>query len=794
MLKIWMDSTNQKYCSCSVKEIIRVVFLIILNNYFIIAPDRFRKAEATPTANANLVPEQIIGDLVNPTPQISANPDEIQYIYLPIANPQAWEVIDLDNLFLFSISDPMSSLKTALFIVPNSTPDRTPVLLPNAQPIPNPIKDPRYQIAPRTVDLAKLNPALTQIVVNDVPLTHRSQFEVTGGTDIGDRSTTNPLLNATRLDSLEAQESVSNNRIYRTEYRSNYSQLRTVRQQRNIITTIRTPETVFGFRQQISFVGDCINGIVSPTGVKEICTYVPGLKTDESSIDPKTLIPSRIFPTSQFGDVVTPASLLAIKAPGFQGGANGQLLGLDLYFPRVGAEVGNSQSKAPSYDRFESTTTVPTISFGRIHQVILANGRETAIARTVRGTNYVLNDRNTSWMAGIQAATELLPNVEPFLTSGKRGGSIEVDRSLLVAANNNRIPENSFTAYYGGIGSGFTPTDSRASTSNYRGIWLGFSPVVDRQISSSGDSFQAISGERVTLSSGGEGGIETGASVTALLNQNNFNSSAVSNAYVQTYLTRYEREGTTTSSSTIRERTDYLPHLSATGNVTSPDSAFRYYTGVIFNPNRTSSSSTNKAYVGIDYTKVERRGFNYNFAFIGYANPDPEYYSKLNLNFSKQVPLGKNPAYNLSLSGTINYVLDGAKVYDAVNFRSASSFLNIGATTNLGDVSVGASYYIATNLPNSIGNLLSTSAAWKINSELSLSASYTPLNENQSRSPFGASANIRLGSNPSAPTLSLSWNRNEIDLGVDSNNNRTGIADNVFSAYIRFDAPLNSFR
>jgi hypothetical protein len=785
MLKIWVHSTNQKYDSCSVREIMRVIFLIILTSYFLIAPsDR--------SANANLVPEQIFSDGVNPTSQTSVNSDEMTSL---ISNPQLREVVDLNTLFLPSISPPISPSNTALFIVPNSTPDRTPILLPNAKPIPDPIKDPRYQIAPRSVNLAKLNPALTQIVVNDVPITHRTQFEITGGTDIGDRSTTNPLLNATKLDSPELQESVSSNRIYRTEYRTNYSQLRTIRQQRDIITTIRTPETLSGFRQQISFIGDCIGVAPSPTGVKQICTYLPGLKTDESSIDPKTLIPRRILPTSQFGDIVTPASLLAMKAPGFQGGANGQFLGLDLYFPRVGAEVGNSQSQDRSYDRFESTTTVPTISFGRINQVILANGRETAIARTVRGTNYVFNDQNTGWMAGIQAATELLPNVEPFLTSGKKGGSVEIDRSLLVAANNNRTPENSFTAYYGGIGSGFTPGDSRASTSNYRGIWIGFSPVVDRQVSSNGNSFQAIGGERVSLSAGGEGGVDTDTNVSALLNQNNFNSSAVSNAYVQTYLTRYEREGTTTSSNTIRERTDYLPHLSATGNVTSPDSVFRYYTGVIFNPDRTTSSSnTTKAYVGIDYTKVEERGFNYNLAFIGYANPDPEYYSKLALNLSKQVALGKNPAYNLSLSGNINYVLDGAKIYDAVNFRSASSFLNIGARTNLGDVSVGATYYVATDMPNSIGNLLSTSASWQISSGLSLSGYYTPLNENQARSPFGASANIRLGSNLTAPTLSLSWNRNEIDLGVDSNNNRTGVTDNVFSAYLRFDAPLNSFR
>ncbi len=837
MLKTWVPSTNRKYyCgnywgSIPISEMIRLIYSIVLISYFILG---FAKQ----SANANLVPEEIVvdrsvtakdslptlpnktiypGKIVGATQkslieeqqcrlELRTKPDNKQS--KPNRFTRAASISNVPcelksenspvtRLSVEPIIAPLTkieALTNPLFIVPSKPLNRTPILLPNAQPIPNPVKDPRYQIAPRSVNLGKLNPALTQIVINDVPVTHQTQFEVTGGTDIGDRSTTNPGVNATALNSPEASESVSSNRVYRTEYRSEYSQLRTVRQERNITTTVDAPETAFGFRQQISFIGDCLNGAVSSTGAKQICTYLPGLKTDESSIDPNTLIPRRILPTSQFGEIVTPESRLAIKAPGFQGGANGQLLGLDLYFPKIGTEAGNTQSKDRSFDRFESTTTVPTISFGRIHQVILANGRETAIARTVRGSNYIFNDRNTGWMAGIQAATELLPNVEPFLSSGKRGGSVEVDRSLLIAANNNRIPENSFTAYSAGIGSGFTPRDSRASTSSYRGIWVGFSPVVDRQVALSTIS-QSVGAERISLASGGEGGVETDTNVTSIFNQNNINSSGISNAYVQTYLTRYERDISTRNTSIIRERTDYQPHLSATGNVTTPDSVFRYYSGVIFNPNKTSNTTnTSKAYIGVDYTKVEERGFSYNLTAIGYANPDPEYYSKITLNVNKQIPLGKSPAYNLGISGSINYVLDGAKVFDAVNFRSASSFLNIGARTNLGDVSVGMNYYVATNMPNSIGNLLSTSASWKLSSGLTLSGYYTPTNDNAARSPFGASANIRLGSNPASPTLALGWNRNEIDLGVDSNNNRAGVAENVFTAYIRFDAPLNSFR
>lgn len=140
----------------------------------------------------------------------------------------------------------------------------------------------------------------------------------------------------------------------------------------------------------------------------------------------------------------------------------------------------------------------------------------------------------------------------------------------------------------------------------------------------------------------------------------------------------------------------------------------------------------------------------------------------------------------LNLSADVNYAIDGTKIFDAVSFRSANSDVNVGARAGFGNFSVGSTYYIATGMPNSIGNLLSTNAAWKLSDGLVLSGYYTPVNDNPARSPFGASASIRLGVNPTSPTLSLSWNRNVTDLGV-LNNVRSGVAENVFAAYIRFD-------
>jgi hypothetical protein len=675
---------------------------------------------------------------------------------------------------------------------------RTPIQLPKGKPAIAPKPDPRFLIAPRQLDLNQLNPAFTQVVVNDVVVNHRTQAEVTGGIETGDRRTTDVGLNATGLYSPKVEESVSDKRVYRIDYRSTYAQVRTLRQQREIKTTTITPETLFGMRQQISFTGDCLpgsgNNTVSATGDKLICSYLPGLKTDEASIDTQRLIPTRIPTTGAFGEVVTPESLAAMREPGFQSGANGQQVGLDLYFPRIGAQPGNSFATDSKFDRFESNNTVPMASIGRIHQVIVANGKNTAIARTVRGFNYIYGDLNTGWMAGIQAATELIPDFEPVIPNGKKGGSTAVDRNLLLAANNNRTPDNSFTAYYSGVGRGITPTGNQNNTANYHGLWVGFSPVVDRQVVSVGPVFKVLGPEKIVLFAGGEGGVKSSSTVTALVNQNSFDSSAITNGYVQTYLTRYEREVDTISSTTIRERTNYYPHLSATGNITTQDSVLRYYAGFIFNPNSNSANIASKTYLGVDYTKVEGSGLTYNLGAIGYLNPDSEYYSKLTGTISKQIGLGKNPAYNLNLSAGVNYAIDGTKIFDAVSFKSANSYVNVGARLGLGDVSLGTTYYQATSMPNSIGNLLSTNASWKISDGLILSGYYTPVNDNIARSPFGASASIRLGGNIYSPTLSLGWNRNEVDLGVNSSNARSGVSDNVFSVFLRFDAPPNIFK
>jgi hypothetical protein len=677
-----------------------------------------------------------------------------------------------------------------------STIDRSPVVpITPAAPTPPPIQDPRFLITPRDVKLDQALPLSTQVFIDEVSFTHRSQFEITGGVDLGNRRSTNPSFTGNALTGVTIQESVSKDRVYRVDYRSLYGKIRTVRQQREISTSTVAPETALGNRQQISVVADCLPGIANSPGIpgqRQICSYIPGLKTDETTISPETLLPTRFLNPSRFGDTVTPESLAAIRAPGFPSGANGQDLGLDLYFPLVGTRPGNTQSTEGTVERFESISDVPAITAGRIRQVIVTNGQQNALGRTVRGFTYPGSTYNFALNSGVQLLSELLPDIEPSVSPGVKGRPTSISRNLFLAANNNRSPENSFTAYQAGLGNSTTPINEKSvPTANYNSLWVGLSPIISRQALAR-TTYQTTGPERITLFSGGEGGIESNVSVVTAIGGTNLNNFNLTNAYSQAYLTLYERDINTLNSVVLKENTTYHPHVSLSGNVTTANSVLRYYGGAIFNTGYEQQPAQLHGYVGGDFTAVGVGGLNYGLAAIGYLNPTPEYYSRIAANVSQRVNLGRNPAYSLVFASSANYAIDGSSNLDTLNFRSGNSFLNVGATANIGPISLGANYFIPIGLPNQIDTLLSTNVSVKVINGVVLSGYYTPINENISRSTIGVSASLRLGKDYNSPTLSLSWNRNEIDFGR-AEASRIGYADNVYGIYFRFGAPGNPF-
>ncbi len=666
--------------------------------------------------------------------------------------------------------------------------------------ISNPVNS-QYLIAPRAVKLKDVNPRTTQIPINGIQTLHQSQSEITTGIDAGDQRNSTINLNGIKLFSPDATESVSRQRVYRIEYTNSYNQVQTVRQQRDISTTVIEPQTILGERQQISLIGDCLdftaggNGSSSATGTKQICTYIPGILTDNTSIDPDKLVPTKINQFAKFGEVVSPESLAAILQPGFQTGANGQKIGIDLYFPRVGTTDGNLTSSIPRVERREEQINIPTVTIGRMQQVLVSNGAQSGIGRTIRGFTFVLGDRNTAVNSGLQLLGAVLPDAEPRIPPGKSGRSATINPNLLLAANNARLPENSFTAYSAGWGYANNASDSQAGTpapAYYNNLWIGLSPTIDRKVFST-SSYHTTGSQRIKVASGGEGGAQSSVSSSISINDKNFSSPNIGNAYSQVYLTLFEQDADRFNTTLLRESTTYYPHISLSGNTTTANSVLRYYSGAIIDPGLVPRNGGNqfKAYAGIDFTQTTPGGLSYDLGAISYFNPDPEYSSRISASTSQKIGLGRNRAYNLVLNAGLNYAINGDTEFDKLKFRSGNSSINAGIAVNLGDVSLGATYFIPNGLPNSIDSLLSTNLTWRIKDNIAVSGYYTPINKNSPKSPYGLNAAFKFGKEYYSPSLVLNWSQNTTSFGQNAAGNQLSTNENVFGVFFHFGEPIN---
>jgi uncharacterized protein (DUF2062 family) len=166
-----------------------------------------------------------------------------------------------------------------------------------------------------------------------------------------------------------------------------------------------------------------------------------------------------------------------------------------------------------------------------------------------------------------------------------------------------------------------------------------------------------------------------------------------------------------------------------------------------------------------------------------YTSPDPEYHSYAIGSISQKLTL--SPKHSLTLSGNINYIADGQVTIDRTLFQSANSSISLGAIANLDRISLGISQAFASPLPNSTQTTLATSLAVKLTDNLSISGYWTPINQNPIRSPYGISANLRLGNQPNSPSLTLGWSHNTTEFGRDSLDRSIQQHDRLFTVILR---------
>ncbi|MEB3178606.1 MAG: hypothetical protein VKL59_06220 [Nostocaceae cyanobacterium] len=652
--------------------------------------------------------------------------------------------------------------------------DRQPT---QEQPKENAAVDPQYIIPPRIAANQKINPFTTNVPLNSTFINHLTENQFFTGVTFSDTLNTNFDVNGLIKINSQIEESLTKDNVFTVEQTGSYVQLQTVRKKRQISVEQKEPQTILGVQLQLSLTGSCFLG--EGTSDQQ-CTYTPGLSTDRNSIDPDTLFPKRIIQTSKVGDVVAPETLAAIKEPGFQRGVTGKEIGIDLFFPNAGSISGNSQSNETELKRKEEIENTLVGIYSTVRQVVRANDKEAVLGRTIRGYGFIVDDKNALLNTALQLGNFVLPDADPQVTASDNPVNKNINVNLFLAANNTRLPANSFTFYNAGIGRAESPKPgntslSKVPTANYNSIWLGVSPVIKRSLSNN-ERYEVTGPRRVVTAAGGEGGVDSNVDILSLVNGQRFDNNNLKDFYGQVYLTLYNQDVNAIRSSQYTEKTNYYPHISFSGNITGSDSVFRYYAGVI-------ASEEIKPYVGTDYTKNTLDGWTYSAAAIGYLNPDLDYYSQVQGSVAKRINLSKNT--NLVLSTGINYALDRPTRIDNFVIDSAGSSLSVGARANLGNVSVGVINYFGDILPNSIANTLLADLSVKFSDNFSVSAYYTPINESTSRSRYGASAQLKLGNQQTSPILGISWSNNEYSFGNDPNGNKLDITDNVFSVFLR---------
>lgn len=629
----------------------------------------------------------------------------------------------------------------------------------------------KYIIPPRVADEEKIQPRTTTIPLNGILINHLTKRQFGVGSSFGNNQNTSFDINTIVKLRGEVQENLTTNNIFTVDQSGEYLQLRTVRKSREINVNLTEPQTILGTELKLSITGSCILPGSNPD---QICTYTPGLRSADINAD--TLTPNRISQTTTVGDVVELETLAAISQPGFQSGAvNGEEIGIDLFLPNTGSFVGNSTGDDLSINRREEINNTPVATYSRVRQIVKVNDREAIMGRTIRGFSFILNDDNTLLNTALQLGYNLLPDIVPNIASSENRVNSNVNNNLFLAANNARLPANSFTAYHGGIAKAESVPPqatnlSEVPAATFNGIWLGASPIVKRS-SNIITSFQEISPLTVLSSGGGEGGFDSDVSFISLINNQEFSTANLDNYYSQVYVTIFNQEVNNVSSNRYREETEYVPHLSFTGNITGTRQALRYYTGVI-------GAESIKAYGGLDFTRNTANGWNFSGGVIGYVNPDVDYYSQVTGSVGKRFPLSGNNS--LVLSTGVNYAFDReTRSNDFVNS------ITLRGRVNLGNVWFGVTNYFGDILPDAIQNTLVTSVGIQFSNNFSLSAYYNPINQNSARSLYGAGARLRLGTNQNSPTLNLSWRNNEYDYGRNNPNLELKTNENVFKVFLR---------
>ncbi|MGI0483400.1 hypothetical protein ACN4EE_21790 [Geminocystis sp. CENA526] len=630
-----------------------------------------------------------------------------------------------------------------------------------------------YKIPPMIVDENNVPIIITSFPLNGFSLDHTKKFEINSAYQTGENISDNFYLNTIyKLDG-NVINSLTKNNIFTADSRGTYVKLTTLNKSSTITLTTVEPQNVRGTGIQQTFTGNCgiLNQNVSNPNSQ--CSYLPALVTDRNSIDPNTLIPTRIEQLGKLGQEVSPENLAILQQPGFQNrGVNGEFFGLDLYFPNVGRFPGNSQSNKTEVTRTESIETTNSLGIYRTRQIVKSNSEKAILARTIYGGGFIINDDNFLLNSLVNITGQFLPELEPTLEGSEDIANTNIHRNLFNSANNTRIPSDSFVIYHAGLGkinhqkiNVLSPSKKTNLVGIFNSVWLGLSPV-RKQTSTINSFIVSTSPERLILRAGGEGGLNSNISFVTSSNEQTINSISLNNFYIQAYISLYERDINFVTQQTLTETTKYYPHLSFTGNITDNDHIFRYYAGSI-------TSDQPKFYLGGDYTKFVNN-WRFNLASIYYVNPDQDYFSKVESSINKRFLLGNNSSITLSSGLRYAWNRDDSNILE----NPTDNFVGIGTTLRVYNVVLTLTQLLDL-LPDSIGNKLQGSISFPLINNVRLNGYLAPQRDINN---YG----IVLSYSYNSDTLfSLRWNRSIYDFGFDRFNNKLETTNNYYTFFFK---------
>ncbi|MBW4620220.1 MAG: hypothetical protein KME17_12810 [Cyanosarcina radialis HA8281-LM2] len=596
-----------------------------------------------------------------------------------------------------------------------------------------------YIIPPTVVPEEKLkNTQFTTIPLNNTIINHTTRWEL-------EPSIVDGTIGVSALYRIEGKvtQSISANNVFTSEQTGTYLQTLPFAQKRTTELVRKDPSTTIGFRLRTSLIGDC--ALIGKAEAGNWCTLVPGLRFDESSYDPKLLIPTKIIQTSKLGDPVSDEIAASMFQPGFQDSQ----FALDLYMPNAGSVAGNSQTNRSTITRDESTTTVQPFGLTEIDRVFKSNATQQVIGQNRRGFWLIPGDPNFALNSGVQALARVVPKANPNLAGSAGKPRTDINLNLYQAANNFYIPDNSLTVASYEQGRADNPRQNRRHpTAEYNGIWIGLSPVGDRSVTS--ENFLVPTGSEVTvLSAGAEGGIDSNVVPVALIDGNlvSFNGQIYSQAYVDIV----QRDVDSVTKIRDTRTYEYFPSLAYSYNRTNSNQSMRLMAGMIF-------SDRVNAYLGADYTKNWK---NLSLSATGryYSESDLDYPSQIGLRLATPLTVGKNSRINLFINS--NYVFDGAETEFGTVLRP--NVLSVGFNAKFGDFNLGATQYISGILPDSAYGT-QVNLGIKLGKIFTLSAAAGTINDNIT---YGIKGGIILSDKPNASILEIGFQRRIIDYDED---------------------------